>query len=135
VEDRIAPVIEADALGEELGAHAVAVAGDGVEAETVAHSASSSLQPWPERWRPISSAKTASPLRSRRTAPLGRWQAPLPSTWPAHRMSRSTVSSPWNKSAAPPAMAARPCTHDPHWPADSLAYQPRMRAVSFSPQA
>src|SRR5438309_5839986 len=78
VDDRIAPVVECDALGEELGAHAPPVAGDGVDADFhcpwcsccpycfychgsllvlgIGSSAGPPLQPWPERCRSTSSA-------------------------------------------------------------------------------
>ena len=103
VDDRIAPVVELDALGQQLGAQAVRLAGDRVDAQPLAHAAiasgagsrehaaaarSASHGPW-RAWSRSSAANTRSALASSRTAPSGWRQAPRPWTSPAQRSSRS----------------------------------------------
>ena len=85
VDDRIAPVVERDSLGEELGAEAVTVAGDRIHAQPGAHAASfrywrsltgSRRRSRPEQRPPrvctaTSSANTSSALRMNFAAPSG----------------------------------------------------------------
>ncbi len=97
VDDREPPVVQGDVLREQLGADAVALAGDRVDNEVIAHAHGSGTgvgstwrlgrrQP-PARWSAISSAKTSSALRRKPTAPSGNRQAPRPSIMAAQRSS------------------------------------------------
>src|SRR3954462_6283942 len=81
-DDRIAPVVELDPLGEELGAQAVPVAGDRVKLDPLAHAATpTAVRAQAEHaprhtWSSSSSAKTRVALESRRATPSGCAQAP-----------------------------------------------------------
>ena len=91
-QDRVAPVVEGDAFGEQLGAEAVAVAGDHVDDEMERHRrrswwagtgrngrrTHSAQGPW--RWWATWAAKTSRALATKRRAPSGSLQAPRPAT-------------------------------------------------------
>src|SRR4051794_18160529 len=90
VDDRIAPLVELDPLREQLGAQAMAGAGDRVDPDASAHAAARSArsgkrsvrrreQAWQGPRRACSAnspAKTSSALSTNRTAPSGSRQAP-----------------------------------------------------------
>src|SRR5439155_16128047 len=84
LDDRVAPLVERDQLGEQLRAVAVRVAQDRVDSQVLAHGPApvgSSGSEWvaeqrPARWSWISSAKTRSALSTNRTAPSGWAHAP-----------------------------------------------------------
>src|SRR2546427_3310395 len=86
IDDRIAPLVEGDPLGEELRAKSVRLACDRVDAKPLAHRspplpAGSGIGSTPGALQPAhgprrrcsanSSAKTSSALRAKRTAPSG----------------------------------------------------------------
>src|SRR6185312_5046710 len=150
VDDRVAPVVELDPLREQLGADAVPRARDRVHLEVPVQTAAlfAKCSASPKRrvvgrrqerqgpWRSCSdssSANTLIPLRRKRTAPSGRWQAPRRGRSPVQRSSRSQASAgarPAAISASRPARAGRPWLHGPHWPALSAASQPMVAASS-----
>ena len=89
--------------------------------------------PW-RAWSSTSAANASSALRTSRTAPSGWRQAPRPVTSPRRRLERARSARPRPARAGaaarrrPPAIAGSPCTHGPHWPADSAASQRDQRA-------
>ena len=93
VDDRVAPLVERDALGQQLGAHAVGLAGDRVDAHALAHRsdtgswvgvavgrwtgsgsspgrAQPSQGPW-RAWSANSAANASSALVTKRAVPSG----------------------------------------------------------------
>ena len=107
---RVAPLVQRDELGQQLGAHAVPGAGDRVHPQGVGHGQvqSSSLvgmpagsgrngavglvaEHWPRACRLISGANTVRALRTNRTVPSGWLQAPRPVTRPAQRSTSARV--------------------------------------------
>ena len=137
----IAPVVELDPLGQQLGAHAVRVAGDRIDSEPHAHQLTAAGSRAPgvgsrprmpgggthgrrRSWRSISHRRRrgswtrAAPRRrgdGRRRGPRRRRSsAPPTRACPARRV-------PTRCRAGRPAIAARPWTHGPHWPATACA--------------
>ena len=97
-DDREAPVVQADQLGEDFGAQSAAVAGDGVDPELAWHhrcrragtgstGAFAVPQHHPCACCRVRLRRASSALRISRTAPSGWLQAPRPSTWPSQRRS------------------------------------------------
>src|SRR4051794_24990498 len=132
VDDRVAPLVELDALRQQLGAEAVAGAGDRIDPDAGAHAAALSNSSgklsvrrhehaWQGPRRACSSnsaAKTSSALCTNRTAPSGSLQAPRRT---ASAAQRSTRARPWPSSrpaaisASSPAIAGSALLHGPHW--------------------
>src|SRR5438270_10028482 len=130
LDDRVAPIVEADWLGEELGAEAMAVAPGAVDRQLeVRHQpASASLA------APLNSAsKTSSADCRNAAAPSGWRHAPRPFTIAAHRCRRSRSPLSAVASASRVTAAARlpsPKKQGPHCAALSPARWRMMRALS-----
>ena len=143
VDDRIAPLVERDPLGQQLGAQAVARrrrSGRARSCEVIATAPRCSASDARRAARACGTCRRtgrgarASRRRRRRrrarsrtsrTAPSGWRQAPRPSIMPHARRARATVAA----GSAPVAeqrrgrarSAGRPSAHGPHWPALSSA--------------
>ena len=137
VDDRIAPVVEADPLGQQLGAEPVAVAGDRVEAQSrrscravtvragrqQAVGARPSQRPW-RRGRSRSAANTRARCEeAHRAVGLPAGAAARDVGGPAWSGRHASVRAAAASAASAPRSRASPCTHGPHWPALSPASQ------------
>ena len=135
VDDRVAPVVELDPLGEQLGAQPVAVAGDRVDAQVPLHAAALARArgsgsvggaaqarhgPAPVVAR-ARGANTRSALREEAHGAVGQvagaaaGDVPAPALeLPARAGQRAPAPDRGERSSA---IAGRPCAHGPHWPA------------------
>src|SRR2546421_2810627 len=88
LDDRIAPVIEADQLREQLGAQPMTVAADPIDLQDLVHQATatragSEILRHRRRWcPPKSSANSCNALYITAAPPSGWWDAPRPVNWP-----------------------------------------------------
>ena len=150
VDDGVAPVVEGDALGQQLGAQPVALAGDGVDHDPPAHR----QPPWPPgpagaagrlgrhgprcRWRAISLGEDGEAALDEAGRPVGvlagapagdhaepALQVPLGPTVDVTAATSASMAA---------AMASSPCTQGPHWPALWPASHRATRALSANPQ-
>ena len=130
-DDRVAPVVEADVLGQELGAQAVRVAGDRVDPEVVTRLvtrppdrtwAAASRVPCsavqrPAPWRSISPAKTSSRWRKAGGAVgVAARSAAGDVRPPARRRAGRAARATCARRVEAAAMAWSPWRQGPHWP-------------------
>src|SRR5205085_11444825 len=120
VDDRVAPVVEADQLGEQLGAQAVRLAGDRVDAEPGAHRCRLRVLTGVSPPRPLgapSARRPGTPPAGRRTVLAGGsrspWRTPI-ARWrrsePHHRGDDTRLVRGLRRSSATPGRAR---THRP----------------------
>ena len=151
VDDRVAPLVERDPLGQELRAEAVAVARDRVEQQVRLHRHGSSFRtpdgpgsigvrciPAHAPWRSCQSTCSENVSSALRTSLDGAVRVPAgarPSTSRIRRAARSRAagSLPWQSSARSRAIAGSPCWQGPHWRALCAARYRAMRVVSQRP--
>ena len=126
-EERVAPLVQRDELGQQLGAQAVGVAVDGVDAQPSWRCSSG------VRGRTVAGRSRFPPgarPRRRRTCAVhwpraarrrpGWEQAPRPGITPSgacRRGRRSRSAAPMASASKPAAIAGSPKRHGPHWPA------------------
>ena len=129
VDDRVAPLVERDPLRKQLGAEAVCLAGDRVDAhrpsahDSLPRGSGSTDRPValqrPRRWSSTSSAKhvkrARDEARRRRRGAAGAAAAHRLDPAARGRLRRSR--SPGASRPSAPAIASSPWTHGPHWPA------------------
>src|SRR5436305_14350697 len=108
IDDREAPLVELDPLGQKLRTEPVALAGDRIDAQALHRSPSVPRagigstrrlpSQRPRRCNSASGAKTSSALVAKAAAPSGWLQAPRPRTWAIQRS--SCFRSSWLRCAA-----------------------------------
>ena len=155
LDDRVAPVVELDPFGQELGADAVADAGGRVDARACASSrspppaAARGRQPAGPRRAAAraavagaartSAAKTSQRASQQPHGAVGMAAGAAALDLAAHRSQPLDVAGasarPAASAAVVRAMSARPNTHGPHWPALSSANQRRIAGRLREPAA
>src|SRR5438105_1603576 len=144
VDDRIAPVVELDHLGQKPGTQPVPVASDAVDGDALRRhhaalaTAAETVQRCSWTWSEKSSANTCSADRIMITAPSGCRHAPRPGSRPAQRCTCAR-SSLFARIVAmrciAVAMARRPKVHGPHCRELSSARYVAMRDDICTPQS